>query len=172
MRIVVRKAIPGDESSIAKVHVAAWQAAYRAFMNDEFLNSLSIENRTEMWKNALKQPGKGQYIVAEINHHIQGFAVFGPARDSDLDESACELVALNVHPNRWRQKMGTRLLKAVFDSVSQENYKTIHLWVIEGNLPAIRLYERFGFRDSGIRKTDSGHSGNPIHEIRYSTSLD
>jgi RimJ/RimL family protein N-acetyltransferase len=171
MEIVVRNAILGDETSIAEVHVAAWQAAYREFMSTEFLNSLTIEKRRDMWETALKQPGKGKYIVAEIQNRIQGFAVFGPARDDDLDDFACELVALNVHPNHWRQKIGTTLIRSVFDSSSQENYESVHLWVIEGNLPAIRLYERFGFKNTGKSKTDSSHSGNPIHEIRYSTSL-
>jgi RimJ/RimL family protein N-acetyltransferase len=171
MEIIVRKAILGDENSIAEVHVAAWQGAYREFMSAEFLNSLSVEKRREIWESALTKQGKGNYIVAEIQTGIQGFAVFGPARDDDLDESSCELVALNVHPNYWRQKLGASLLKSVLDSVSKGNYKSVHLWVIEGNLPAIRLYEKFGFKYSGISKTDSSHSGNQIHEIRYSKSL-
>jgi RimJ/RimL family protein N-acetyltransferase len=172
MEIVVRNATLGDEIPIAEVHVAAWQAAYREFMSAEFLSSLSVEKRREMWESALKHPGKGRYIVAEIQTSIQGFAVFGPARDDDLDETACELVAINVHPNYWRRKLGAGLLKSVLDIASQENYKSVNLWVIDGNIPAIRLYERFGFEYTGISKTDSSHSGNPIHELRYSTSLD
>ncbi|WP_164513249.1 GNAT family N-acetyltransferase [Thiosocius teredinicola] len=171
MEVIVRKASLGDEASIARVHVAAWQAAYTEFMGSEFLNSLSIDQRKEMWENALKQPGGGKYLVAEVQNHIQGFAVFGPARDSDLDKSSSELVALNVHPEFWRQNLGTSLLKRVLESVSKESYKSLHLWVIKGNTPAIKLYERFGFEYSGRSKTDSNHSGNPLHELRYSKSL-
>ncbi len=140
-------------------------------MSAEFLNALSIDKRREMWKSALKQPGKGRYIVAEMQNCIQGFAVFGPARDNDLDESACELVAVNVHPNYWRQKLGSSLLKSVLDSALHENYKSVHLWVIRGNSSAISLYERFGFNYSGKSKIDCSHSGSPIHEVRYSMSL-
>lgn len=171
MEVFVRKANLGDEESIARVHVAAWQAAYIEFMSIDFLNSLSVERKKEMWANALKQPGRGQYIVAEVQNHIQGFAVFGPARDSDLEESASELVALNVHPELWRQNLGASLLKRVLESVSQECYESLHLWVIKGNLPAIRLYERFGFEYSGTSKTDSRHSGSPLQELRYSKLL-
>jgi RimJ/RimL family protein N-acetyltransferase len=171
MEVFIRKAKLGDEASIARVHVAAWQAAYRGFMGSEFLNSLSIERKKEMWKNTLKQPGRGKYLVAEVKNNIQGFAVFGPARDSDLDESASELVALNVHPVFWRQNLGASLLKVVLDNVSLEKYKTLHLWVIKGNAPAIKLYEKFGFKYLGKSKTDSNHSGNPLHEMRYSRLL-
>ena len=169
--VFVRKANLGDEASIARVNIAAWQAAYTEFMCSEFLDSLSIERKKEMWKNALKQSGRGKYLVAEVKNRIQGFAVFGPARDGDLGKSASELVALNVHPEFWRQNIGTSLLKVVLESVSKESYKSLHLWVIKGNSPAIKLYERFGFEYSGRSKTDSIHSGNPLHELRYSKSL-
>lgn len=172
MEIILREARLGDEASIAKVHVAAWQAAYRAFMDSEFLDSLSIEQRKEMWKSALKSPGRGKCLVANVQKTIQGFAVFGPARDGDLDESASELIALNVHPEFWRQNLGTSLLETVLESVSQEKYETLHLWVIKGNAPAIKLYEKFGFRYAGKSKTESAHSVNPLHELRYSRSLD
>ncbi len=171
MEALIRKARLGDETSIARVHVAAWQAAYTGFMGSEFLNSLSIERRTEMWKDVLRQPGRGEYLVAEVQNRIQGFAVFGPARDSDLDELASELVALNVHPDFWRRKLGANLLKTVIGSVSKESYKSLHLWVIEGNLPAQKLYEGFGFEYSGRSKKDSEHSGKPLCELRYSRSL-
>jgi len=35
-------------------------------MGSEFLSSLSIERRKEMWESALKQPGRGKYLVAEV----------------------------------------------------------------------------------------------------------
>ncbi|MEJ2622929.1 MAG: GNAT family N-acetyltransferase, partial [Candidatus Thiodiazotropha sp.] len=92
-------------------------------------------------------------------------------RDSDLDESASELVALNVHPEFWRQNLGTSLLNATLENVSQKKYKTLHLWVIKGNSPAIKLYEKFGFKYFGKSKTDSNHSGYPLHELRYSRPL-
>ncbi len=171
MEVFVRKAELGDAASIAKVHVAAWQAAYVEFMGNDFLNSLSVEQKKEQWVNALRQSGPGKYLVAEVENEVQGFAVFGPARDSDLDKSASELVALNVHPKFWRQKLGASLLKRVIENVSQECYESVHLWVIKGNSPAIELYERSGFEYSGASKSDSHHSGKALHELRYSKSL-
>lgn len=171
MDILVRKAVPGDEAKIAEVHVAAWKAAYREFMSAQFLDALSVDERTKMWKQALQKQGKGKYLIVEKSKHIRGFAVYGPARDEDLDGTACELVALNIHPDCWREKLGTSLLQAVFTDLSHEKYETIYLWVINGNKPAINLYEQFGFRSTGVSKTDETHCGNPIHETRYSKAL-
>jgi len=171
MKLRIKNAILGDEESFAKVQVAAWRAAYTEFMGREFLNSLSLAQRSEMWEDALTHQCLGKYLVAEIQKYIQGFAVSGPARDDDLDQSAAELVALNVHPEFWRRKIGTSLLDAVLESVSNDNFKSILLWVIKGNVPAIKLYKRFGFVSSGRSKIDNSHFGNQLHELRYSRSL-
>lgn len=171
MEVIVRQAEPGDEAAIARVQVAAWQAAYAPFFGDEFLRSLSIEHKQETWRDALTHPGRGRYRVAEADHRVQGFAVFGPARDDDLDETASELVALNIHPDCWRLKLGTALLDAVLQRVAAERYKTLHLWVIEGNAPAIKLYEKSGFTYSGMSKAQRKHSGRPVIELRYAKAL-
>jgi len=171
MDIIIRSARIGDEEAIANVHITAWQVAYKQFMSHEYLSSLSVAERTDSWKNTLRNPGNGKYLIAKVSGVIRGFAVYGPARDEDLDETVSELVALNIHPDSWRIKLGSSLLSAVIENVSQEQYKSINLWVINGNTPAIKLYENFGFKHTGHSKIDNSHSGNPIHEIRYSKSL-
>jgi L-amino acid N-acyltransferase YncA len=171
MDITIRNARAGDEEAIANIHVLAWQVAYKDFMSNEYLSSLSVHARTKEWKDTLSNPGKGKYLIAEADGIIKGFAVYGPARDEDLDETASELVALNIHPDSWRMKYGKSLLGAVIDNVASENYKTIHLWVINGNTPAINLYHSFGFQNAGLSKIENSHSGYPIHETRYSKTL-
>ncbi len=167
MEIVVRAAVPGDEVSIAKVHVGAWQAAYGKFMNAQFLNALSVDEKAVMWKDTLINQGKGRYLVAEDDEDILGFVVYGPARDNDVADSACEVVALNVHPDYWRKGVGGRLLRAVLDDVSRQAYENAYLWVIDGNEAAIRLYERAGFARTDSIKVDDKHSGQPLREVRY-----
>ena len=171
MDVTIRNARVGDEDAIANIHVLAWQAAYKDFMSEEYLTSLSVHDRKKGWKEALSKPGKGKYLIAIAGGIIRGFAVYSPARDEDLDGTASELVALNIHPESWRVKYGKSLLGAVIDNVSLEKYKSIHLWVIKGNTPAIKLYQSFGFEDTGLSKTDNSHSGHRIHEIRYSKTL-
>jgi len=169
--VTIRKAHSGDEESIATVQILAWQMAYREFMGIEFLNSLSVENKKMSWLNVLSNPSEKKCLIAEVHGGIQGFAVVGPARDSDLDMCDCELMALNVNPGHWRSKVGSSLISAVFDSISKDNYLNIHLWVIKNNTPAIELYKKFGFMESGVYKLDSSHTGNAVEEARYSLKL-
>jgi len=171
MDVVIRSAQVGDEGAIADIHVLAWQAAYKEFMSEEYLSSLSVQKRAERWRETLSNPGNGKYLVATTGGIIRGFAVYGPARDEDLDNSSSELVALIVHPESWRRKIGYSLVGAILDKTSLEKYSSIYLWVIKGNNPAIKLYESFGFQDTGISKTEDIHSGHPLHELRYSKML-
>ena len=64
-----------------------------------------------------------------------------------------ELVSMYVNPDFHGQKVGENLLrellKVVFDL---EGIEQIHLTVVAGNAPAVRLYERIGFETFGLQK--------------------
>ena len=100
MDVTIRSARVGDEEAIANIHVLAWKVAYKRFMSEEYLSSLSVHEIKIEWKEILSHPGKGKYLIAKAGGIIKGFAVYGPARDEDLDDTAAELVALNIHQIR------------------------------------------------------------------------
>lgn len=58
IKTYVRIANVDDALEIATVHVKTWQCAYRGQIPDAYLDSLSIEKRTERWKKQLKNPQK------------------------------------------------------------------------------------------------------------------
>ncbi len=161
----VRKAKVGDEARMAEIQVAAWQRAYSGIMSPALLDALDISQKTDMWRNALKRASKGSYIVAEINGRVEGFAVFGPARDQDLDESeSAEIVSINIDPDKWGYGLGRSLASSMIDRLSTDGFGSIYLWVVEQNERAIRFYQRNGFIREGNIKADHKHSG--IQELR------
>lgn len=62
----IRKANSVDATSIAKVHVDSWRTTYKGIIPDEFLNNLSYEQRTELWKENLARVDN--YIVVAENN--------------------------------------------------------------------------------------------------------
>jgi len=58
-----------------------------------------------------------------------------------------------VEPEWRRRGAGAALLRAVIDWARLRQLKRLELWVTEGNDPAMRLYERSGFTDTGKRDT-------------------
>jgi GNAT superfamily N-acetyltransferase len=168
----IRTANFNDVERISTIHVNAWKKAYIDVMPREYLNSLTAEDRMPMWEKALLSPGKGIYIVSEFKGEVQGFAVFGPARDGDISNLfAGELVALNVNPIAWSSGIGSALLKHVINCSNGKKWKFLYLWVVESNVRAISLYEKFGFENEGKVKVDKSHSGTPITELRYIKKL-
>lgn len=150
---------------MAEIQVASWRRAYSGIMSPSLLDALDINQKTDMWRNALERAGKGSYIVAEVNGRVEGFAVFGPARDQDLDGSeTAEIVSINIDPDKWGYGIGRSLLSYMIDRLNTDGFGSIYLWVVEQNERAIRLYQRNGFVREGSIKTDPKHSG--IQELR------
>jgi ribosomal protein S18 acetylase RimI-like enzyme len=63
-----------------------------------------------------------------------------------------------VEPAGRRRGAGEALLRAVINWARSRKLEQLELQVTEGNAPAIRLYERIGFTDTGRR---DAHAANP-----------
>lgn len=72
--MIIRKAKLDDATGIAKVHVDSWKSTYKGIIPDDFLNNLSYERRTELWKKNIAKEDN-HVVVAENNEgQIVGFA--------------------------------------------------------------------------------------------------
>jgi ribosomal protein S18 acetylase RimI-like enzyme len=61
-------------------------------------------------------------------------------------QPAAELIYMGVHPLRRGRGLGSVLLRDGFDAARRDGLTQISLAVDMKNAPALRLYERFGFR--------------------------
>ena len=87
-----------------------------------------------------------KYLVAKINNQIVGFAGIIPV----LDEA--DISNIVVNKNFRNQKIGSLLLEALFDLAISLKIQKINLEVRKSNVPAIKLYEKYGFEVCGVRK--------------------
>jgi len=100
--------------------------------------------------------GNSKYLIAKLNNEIVGFAGFIPV----LDEA--DISNIVVHKNFRNQKIGSLLLKNLIDLAHSNNLKFLNLEVRESNIPAIKLYEKYGFEVCGIRKNYYNNIENAI----------
>lgn len=70
-------------------------------------------------------------------------------RSETLDEA--ELIAMWVAPGERRRGTAAQLLQAACEWAKAAGTQTLTLWVTEGNDPAKRLYESWGFQATGER---------------------
>jgi ribosomal protein S18 acetylase RimI-like enzyme len=162
----LRTATAADAPAIAEIHVATWRAAYRGLMPDDFLAALSVDERTQMWRNALSRPNPSRVTVAEFDGALGGFCVYGPTRD-DWAPDVAEIYALNIHPDRWRHGAGRALCEEAYGEAAARGHTSITLWVMVGNAPAQRFYERLGYAGDGAARTNSHLIGRAFEELRY-----
>ena len=84
-------------------------------------------------------------IVAELQGRVVGFA-FARFLGGEV-----EITNIVVHPRFQRRSVGTRLLQEVFARGKVEGSTEVFLEVRRSNRQAIRLYEKWGFAQIGVR---------------------
>ena len=87
-----------------------------------------------------------QFICAKYENKIVGFAGIKIV----LDE--VDIMNIAVKEDYRRQGIATLLLSHIFNICKERHIKTIHLEVNEKNYSAISLYQKFGFKQVGLRK--------------------
>lgn len=85
------------------------------------------------------------YVIAKYDNTIVGFAGINII----LDEA--HIANIVVKKNMRKKGIGSKLIEALIDE-AQKNTVSITLEVNETNLPAISLYEKYGFQKLGKRK--------------------
>jgi GNAT superfamily N-acetyltransferase len=166
--VTVRHARVGDAAALGRLHVRAWQAAYRGQMPDDYLDGLRAEDRQAGWDRALRRDrGRDPVLVAVRDGRVVGFAVVRAAEDP---EGAGELSAINVDPDHWGTGAGRALLGAAEAELARLGYQEAVLWVLPGNRRARRFYEVAGWVADGAERTDEVF-GVVVAEVRYRRRL-
>jgi ribosomal-protein-alanine N-acetyltransferase len=96
--------------------------------------------RSELMTNRL-----ASYLVARIDDRIVGYGGMWLM----VDEA--HITTFAVHPAWRRQRIGERLLVAFLDVAVERRAHEATLEVRLSNLPARKLYEKYGFRPVGLR---------------------
>ena len=144
LEIIVRHAEPGD-----------YEALHRIF-SDPLVVAGTLQlplPSAEMWRRRLVEPPEGLFsLVACLGDEVVGE------------------ISLHTNPTRWRmrhvasigmavrddrqgQGVGTALMQAVLDLADNWlNLTRTELRVYTDNVPAIALYEKFGFEREGTHR--------------------
>jgi GNAT superfamily N-acetyltransferase len=165
----VRRAAVDDAAEVARVHIETWRVAYAHVFPTDYLAGLSIEDRTERWRENLAT-SETDVFVAESEERVIGFAAAGPARDEHKSAPPAELFALYVDPQEWGKGLGRSLLERVETALRDRGFEEAGLWVLEDNPRARRFYEKAGWVADGATDTYS-RAGIDAPDVRYRKRL-
>jgi GNAT superfamily N-acetyltransferase len=155
--------------AVARVHVRAWQAAYRGLIPDDYLDGLRPEDRAQRYDFTAHDPGRPRTLVALDADALLGFATIAPARDGDAAGRG-ELCALYVDPDRWGRGIGRALVAAARGEIHRLGFSAAVLWVVAGNTRAQRFYQADGWTPDGLlRQRQIWHA--TVDTVRYTRTL-
>ncbi|MBP3044433.1 GNAT family N-acetyltransferase [Arthrobacter jiangjiafuii] len=165
----IRPPVESDAPRLAVIHIAAWRAAYRGVMSDDYLDGLDVGRHSDGWRRNILNPRNGTvHLVAQVDDELVGFAIVGPG-DNTSDPSVGQLNAINLHPDWWAQGIGTVLFAAAEETLVLLGYQAGFLWVEAGNDRAISFYTKRGWLDDGGTMEDARFDP-PVVERRHSRS--
>ncbi len=90
----------------------------------------------------------GIMMIAEIEGEIAGNCALSPVGNMRRTAHRCEF-AIALKRKYWGIGIGAAMMNAAFARAKAIGYKQVELEVIAGNDRAMRLYERFGFVQTG-----------------------
>lgn len=141
--MIVRNVKKEDLRAVSEIAVRGWQTAYRGIIDDEYLDSLSIE---ENYQKRLKDYKENGFIVAELDSEVVGFCRYTLENlfSKDIPDIDGEICAIYVKPELKRNGIGRELFKYVFNEFKKNGNKKIILWCLKENYPSRAFYEKMG----------------------------
>jgi ribosomal protein S18 acetylase RimI-like enzyme len=151
---------------IARVHIRSWQAAYTGILDQEFLDTLGVEERAQRWRGILER-AESQTLVARESDRVVGFISFGQSREKEPAPNQGEIWALYADPDVWGQGIGCALIKQAMAGLRTLGYTDISLQVLTQNERGIRFYRAFGFLPVPGSETYCELGGRSLEEVRF-----
>jgi ribosomal protein S18 acetylase RimI-like enzyme len=142
----VRPATMKDARSIAQIHVQAWQHAYESLLDEADLQSLSVDKREAMWKEAIEYSEPQVLVATDPQQNVVGFIGFDRSRDPKSKATTGEIWAHYVAPHVVGLGAGLALWDAARDACEEEEFTEVTAWVYARNELGMRFYDAAGFK--------------------------
>ena len=141
--IEVRPARTADAAEIAATHDEAWRSAYQGIIPGAELEKLINRRGSQWWNGAIR---KGSRVsVLSFGDKIAGYANYGRNRARSLHFDG-EIYELYLRPEFQGLGFGRRLFSAAKRDLTQSGLKSMVIWALSDNDPAVGFYQSLGGR--------------------------
>lgn len=139
--IIIRKANLEDLKEVADIAVRGWKVAYKDIIDEEYLNSMSVEETYKKIKDGYK---KNNYVVAVLNKEVVGFCRYTLNYSQSDDNADGEIIALYVKPELKYNGIGTQMFNYVMQDFYKNENKRVVIGCLKENYPSRKFYEKMG----------------------------
>ncbi|GGE44064.1 acetyltransferase [Pullulanibacillus camelliae] len=160
--ISIRPASLDDAEGIAGVQVKSWQTTYDGILEKDYLESLEVQSRIQMWREIVQQEHAVTYVAVEKGY-IVGFCNGGPERTKAYAAEG-EIYAIYLLKSAQQHGLGSKLMAAVAKQLYDRGMSSLLVWVLADN-PSRAFYEKLGAVKVDEEKVDIG--GTKCLEVAY-----
>lgn len=141
--IEIRQAKASDAAAVAETHDEAWRAAYQGIIPGPELDKLINRRGPDWWDSAIR---KGSRIaIVGFGDTVAGYANYGRNRARSLYYDG-EIYELYLRPEFQGIGFGRRLFSAARRDLGQSGMKSMVVWALSDNDPAVEFYRALGGR--------------------------
>ncbi|HVG51852.1 MAG TPA: GNAT family N-acetyltransferase, partial [Xanthobacteraceae bacterium] len=139
--IEIRRAKASDAAAIAVAHDDAWRTTYRGVIPGPELEKLVQRRGAAWWDGAIR---KGSRVsILQFGEEIAGYANYGRNRARSLTYDG-EIYELYLRPEYQGVGFGRRLFTSARRDLAQSGMKSLVLWALSDNEPAVEFYRALG----------------------------
>src|SRR6202041_1909632 len=141
--IEIRRAKPYDAEAVADAHDEAWRPAYQGIIPGAELERLINRRGPAWWESAIR---KGSRIaLLQFGDTLAGYANYGRNRARSLFYDG-EIYELYLRPEFQGLGFGRRLFSSARRDLLQSGLKSLVVWALADNDPAVEFYRALGGR--------------------------
>ena len=141
--IEIRRAKASDAAAVADTHDEAWRMAYQGIIPGAELEKLISRRGPAWWESAIR---KGSRVVLLVfGDRVAGYANYGRNRARSLFYDG-EIYELYLRPEFQGLGFGRRLFTAARRDLAQSGLKSLVIWALSDNDPAVEFYRALGGR--------------------------
>jgi ribosomal protein S18 acetylase RimI-like enzyme len=156
--LVIRAARAADEAALTRLEAVAWTPA-SGFPS-------VIERAGDPFFTFFTDGSPpGTHLVAEAGGRVLGYIRVQPVTGLRENAHVLGIAGLAVDPGDRGRGVGTALLAAAERFARERGSSKLSLRVLSTNEPALRLYERAGFRREGTLRAEFCIQGRYVDDI-------
>jgi ribosomal protein S18 acetylase RimI-like enzyme len=160
--IEIRRAKPSDAMAVAGTHDEAWRTAYQGIIPGNELDKLISRRGPDWWDSAIR---KGSRItVLQFGDNVAGYANYGRNRARSLTYDG-EIYELYLRPEYQGLGFGRRLFTAARKDLLQSGMRTLVVWALSDNEPAVEFYRALGGR--AVARSSERFGGKTLDKVAY-----
>ena len=139
--IEVRPAKTADASAVASTHDEAWRSAYQGLIPGPELEKLINRRGPQWWESAIRKGSRVSVLC--FGDKVAGYANYGRNRARSLQFEG-EIYELYLRPEFQGLGFGRRLFTAARRDLVQGGMKSLVIWALSDNEPALGFYRALG----------------------------